>query len=193
QLSSALQDFVTNYNSLEQNLQSQLGLNGGALAGDTVITQIRQTLQQMTSYTTSTGAIRSLSDLGIEFSDSGQASFNQTTFNSLSSAQIADGFTFIGSASSGLGGFSTQLTQYGDPISGLITDEQNGLKQTDQDMQNQIATLNTRIAAVQASLTKQFEAADAQQEILQEQQQALSASLQGLSLVLYGKNANQLG
>ena len=192
QLSSALQDFVANYNTLQQNLVSQLGISGGALGGDTVLNQIRQTLQQMTSYTTSTGTVRSLSDLGIEFT-TGQASFNQTTFDSLSATQIADGFKFIGSATSGLGGFSTQLSQYSDPISGLITSEQNGLRQTDQDLQSQIGTLNTRISAVQASLTKQFEAADAQQEMLQQQQQMLTASLQGLSLVLYGKNASQLG
>ena len=43
QLSSALQDFVTNYNALQTQLAAQTGTSGGALVGDTVINQLQQT------------------------------------------------------------------------------------------------------------------------------------------------------
>jgi flagellar hook-associated protein 2 len=193
QLSSALQDFVAKYNTVQSDIQAQTGASGGPLAGDTILSQIRTTLQHMIGYTTATGTVQSLADMGVEFSDTGVASFNQTTFGSLSATQVSDAFKFIGSAASGLGGFSGSLTQYSDRVTGLIQSEVTGLKQTDLSLQDQINTLTTRAAAAQATLTNQLEAADALQSELQQQQQELTASLQGLSLVLYGQNPNQLG
>jgi flagellar hook-associated protein 2 len=193
QLSSALQDFVTKYNTVQSDVQAQTGAAGGPLAGDTILSQIRATLEHLTGYTTATGTVQSLADLGVELSDTGVASFNQTTFGALSATQVSDAFKFIGSATNGLGGFSASLSQYSDPVTGLVQSEVTGLKQTDQNLQDQIDTLTTRAAAAQTALTSQLEAADALQSELQQQQQELTASLQGLSLVLYGQNPNQLG
>ncbi len=189
QISSALQGFVTSYNTVQSDLTAQTGQSAGALSGDTVVNQLGTTLQQIASQTLSTGTVQSLSDLGITFSDRGVASFDQTVFDSLSSTQISDAFKFIGSTTSGLGGFSASLTQFSDPITGIIQAEQAGLKQTDTQFQAQISTLNARNAATQASLTSQLEAADALQAELQQQQTNLTASLQAVSLVLYGRDA----
>jgi flagellar hook-associated protein 2 len=189
QLSSALQTFVTDYNQVQSDLTAQTGQSGGALVGNSVIDQLNTTLQQIASQTLSTGTIQSLSDLGITFNDSGVASFNQTTFDALSSTQISDAFNFIGSTTSGLGGFSQTLTQFSDPVSGIIQAEQAGLKQSDSQLQTEISALNARNAAAQAALTTQLEAADATQAELQQQQTDLTASLQAVSLVLYGKDA----
>ena len=193
QVSSALQTFVSAYNTVQKDIQAQSGTSGGPLAGDTILNEIRQTLQQMIGYTTSTGTVQSLADLGVEFDDTGVASFNQSTFSALSATQISDAFKYLGTMTTGFGGFSGALDQYSDPISGLITSEVSGLRQRDQDLQDQISTLTARAAAAQTALTNQFEAADAQQEILQQQQQELTASLQGLSLVLYGPNPAPTG
>ncbi len=189
QLSSALQTFVTDYNTVQSDVAAQTGQSGGALVGDTVVDQLSTTLQQIASQTLSTGTVQSLSDLGISFNDSGAASFDQSTFDSLTSTQISDAFNFIGSTTSGLGGFSQTLTQFSDPVTGIIQAEQTGLKQTDSQLQSEISTLNTRNAAAQAALTAQLEAADATQEELQQQQTDLTASLQAVSLVLYGRDA----
>ena len=63
-------------------------------------------------------SIRSLSDLGVTFEDNtGQLSFNASTFNSLSSSQISDAFKFLGSSSSGFAAFANNFTQLSDPIS----------------------------------------------------------------------------
>ena len=193
QLSSALQDFVSNYNTLMQQINAQVGPSAGVLAGDTVVNQLQGLMRHLTSYRTSSGSVNSLADLGVEFSNTGVASFNQSTFDSLTDSQVADGFSYVGSATSGLGAFSTSLKTFSDPISGMIKVEQDGIDRTDQSIQSQIATLNDRIAIMQNNLTLQLEAADALQAELQSQQNALTASLQGLSLVLYGKNATQLG
>jgi flagellar hook-associated protein 2 len=188
QLSSALQDFVTNYNSLRTALNAQEGPSAGPLSGDTAVVQVEDTLRSLTAYGTSTGSINSLSQLGIEFDSTGQASFNQTTFDSLSATQISDGFKFVGSATSGFAGFSQTLQQFADPVTGLIQAEVTGLGQTDSSLQSQISTLTDRITTMQSNLSSQLESADAGIAELQSQQQTLTASLQSLSLVLYGQN-----
>jgi flagellar hook-associated protein 2 len=191
QISSGLQDFVTKYNALKQAVSAQVGPAAGLLLGDTVVNQLQGLLRQITSYG-GAGSVQSLSDLGVQFSNTGVASFNQSVFNSLSDTQVASALTFLGSASSGLAGFSRNLTTFSDPITGLIKVEQDGIDRTDRSFQNQIATLNDRIALMQANLLSQLEAADAAQAQLQSQQTELGASLQGLSLVLYGKNLSQV-
>jgi flagellar hook-associated protein 2 len=189
QLSSALQDFVSKYNALTQQVDAQVGLAGGALIGDTVVNQLQNVTRQITSFTASSGTVQSLADLGVQFSNTGVASFNENVFHSLSDQQISDGFRFA----SRLGSFSATLNAFSDPVTGEIKNEENGIDRTDQSIQDQITTLNDRISTLQTNLTAQLEAADALQAELQSQQQTLSASLQGLSLVLYGKNATQLG
>ncbi len=188
-LSSALQDFVSNYNALATAVQGQEGPGAGLLSGDTVISQLQDTLHSLTGYTTSTGSINSLADLGVEFDDNTvQLTFDQTAFSALTSTQISDGFKFIGSATSGLGGFSQTLQEYADPVTGLIQVEENGLNQTDTSLQSQISTLTANITTMQTNMAAQLEAADAHIAELQSQQQTLTASLRSLSLVLYGQN-----
>lgn len=191
-LSSALQDFVSKYNALQTQLKAQVGPAAGLLSGDTIVSQLQDTLRQITSYHTTSGSVQSLADLGVEFSDTGQASFNQTTFNGLSDAQVADGFTYLGSATTGFGALSTSLTQFSDPITGLIAIEQSGIDRTDKSLQDQITTLTDRINLMQTNLSRQLEAADALAAELETQQKSLTASLQGLSLVLYGKSPNSV-
>jgi flagellar hook-associated protein 2 len=188
QLSGALQTFVDSYNSLTTALQAQVGPSGGLLSGDTVINQLQDLQRQVTSYTGTSGSIKSLADLGIEFSSTGVASFNQTTFSQLSSTQVSDAFSYIGSATSGLAGFAQQAQGFSDPVDGLIADEQTGLSATDKDIQSQIATLTDRANLMQSNLQLQLAGADSLLASLESQQNTLSASLQGLSLVLYGQN-----
>jgi flagellar hook-associated protein 2 len=192
QLSSDLQTFVTNFNALNTALAAQTGTGGGSLVGNDMVTGLEGVVNQLVSYNLPSGTVQSLADLGITFNDTtGQATFNQTTFDGLSSQQVADALTFIGSPTSGLAGFAAQFTQYSDPVTGLMTTEEAGYTQTDQDLQAQITTLTTQINNMQTSLSQQLSAADSQVAQLQSQQNELTASLQGLSLVLYGQNPTE--
>ncbi len=188
-LSGALQDFVANYNALKQQVGAQVGPSAGLLSGDTVINQLQDLLRQITSFRGANGTVQSLSDLGVEFSNTGVASFNPDTFNSLTDQQVTDGFSYVSS----VGSYAANLQSFSDPITGFIKVEMDGIDRSDRTMQTQISTLNDRIAVMQSNLTLQLEKADAAQAALESQQSALTASLQGLSLVLYGKNAQQLG
>lgn len=191
QLSSILQTFVGGYNTLKADLNAQAGAAAGLLTGNSIVIGLQNTLRQIASYQGATGSVRNLANLGVTFDSSGTASFDQSAFNALSDIGIADGFSFLGSAASKFGGLSKSLTQFSDPIEGLIAFEIAGINRTDQNIQTQVATLTDRVNLMQTNLARQLARADTLLAQLQSQQQTLTASLQGLSLVLYGKNPNQ--
>jgi len=195
QLSSALQSLVTDYNTLVKQVQAQQGPSAGPLGGDLLINQIAGDMQQLVTYwnPNTTSSVRSLSDLGVTFNDTGQMSFDQNTFNSLSDTQLADAFNFLGSSTTGLGALASNFTQLTDPITGLIQTEETGLNQTNTDLNSQIATLNAQVAQVQADATAQAQQADALVAELQSQQNVVDASIQGLNYVLYGRQTNVNG
>jgi flagellar hook-associated protein 2 len=189
QLSTDLQTFVTNYNALEQALAAQQGSNQGGLNGDPAVTQLQQTLRQITGFFTTSGTITNLGGLGISFADTtGTASFDQTAFSALSAQNISDGFSFLNSLTTGSGNFVAQLQSFTDPISGLIATEVQGNSSTDKDLQSQISTLTDRINTMQSTLGLELAKADAQEAELQSQQSSVNASLVGLNFVLYGQN-----
>jgi flagellar hook-associated protein 2 len=191
QLTSALQTFVTDYNSLRTALNAQEGPAAGALSADMSVIQLEDAMRHLTGYTSSTtGNIQSLSDLGITFSSSGQASFDPTVVSGLSDSQLTDALNFIGSATTGLGGLSQTFQELSNPTTGLIAAEANGLSTTDRSLQSQITTLTSRLTLMQDNLASQLSSADAAIAELQSQQSELNASLQGLSLVLYGPNTS---
>jgi flagellar hook-associated protein 2 len=195
QLSSALQSMVSDYNALVTQLQSEQGPSAGPLSGDIVIHQISSDMQQLVTFwnPNSSSSVRSLSDLGIEFSDSGQMSFNANTFNALSDTQLADAFNFLGSATNGFAALASNFTQLTDPISGMIQTEENGLNQANTHLNSQIATLNANVAQIQAAATAQAQQADAFVAQLQSQQNVVDASIQSLNYVLYGRQTNANG
>ncbi len=189
QLSSDLQSFVTNYNAVETQLQAQEGTAAGGLNGDPVVTQLQQTLREITGFFTTSGTVTNLGDLGVTFADAtGTATFDQTAFNSLSAQQISDGFSFVTALTTGAGNFTAQLQSFTDPVSGLIATEVQGNDNTDRDLQSQISTLTDRINTLQSNLQLLLAQADAQEAELQSQQASVNASLVGLNYVLYGQN-----
>jgi flagellar hook-associated protein 2 len=190
-ISAALQSFVSGYNSLHDALNAEAGPAAGLLQGDPLVTQLESALRQVASYRASSGSVRSLADLGVTFDANGKVSLDPATVDSLSGQQLSDAFQFVGSATTGLAGFSQTFGQYTDPITGLIKIESDGFAQTDKSLQAQIGTLNTRINATQTALAARLQVVDSLIAHLQSQQQSLTASLQGLNLVLYGKNPNQ--
>jgi flagellar hook-associated protein 2 len=195
QLSSALQTFVTDYNTLVSAVEAQQGQNAGPLQGDLIINEISSDMQNLATYYNPSGAssIRSLSDLGVNFNDTGQMSFSSSTFNALSDAQISDAFQFLGSANTGFAALASNFSQLTDPITGMIQAQISGYETTNTDLGNEITTEQAQAAAIQASATSQAEAADALVAQLQQEQSDLDASIQSVNYVLYGKQVGADG
>jgi flagellar hook-associated protein 2 len=192
QLSSAIQTFVTAYNAAQQVVAGQVGQNAGPLSGDFLVRQVQSDLSALADYQGS-GVVQNLSDLGITFDDSGTMSFDADTFNALSDSQLTSAFSFFGSSTTGFGALADSFTQLTDPVSGMITIQQQSYQQDDQDLQSQMTTLSDRINTMQSNLQLQLAAADSLIASLESQQQTLTASLQAVSLVDYGKQDESNG
>ncbi len=195
QLSNDLQTFVTNYNALATALQAQTGTSGGALVGDSTVQQLQQTMQHLIShFSSSTGSVQSLSDLGITFGGiDGTLTFDPTKIAGMGSSQLTDALSFVGSTTTGLGGFSQNFDQFSNSVTGLIQTEIGSLTTSDTNLQKQIDSTTTQINTMQQNLAKQIEASDALESAYESQQSELTASLQGLDLVLYGKAVGSPG
>lgn len=195
QLTNDLQTLVSNYNSLVTAVQAQVGGSNGALIGDSTITQLEQAMQHLASYySSSSGSVQSLSDLGVTFnSTNGAATFDPTVIGGMSSSQLTDALNYVGSTSTGLGGFSATFDGFSDPVTGLIQTEITSDKASDSNLQTQIDTTTNQINTMQQNLATQIESADTLESEYESQQTELTASLQGLDLVLYGKAAGSPG
>ena len=66
-----------------------MGQGGGPLTGDSLIYTLTNVLDQIANYVgSSSGSISSLSNLGVTLQDTGQLSFDQSTFAAASQSDI---------------------------------------------------------------------------------------------------------
>jgi len=186
QISNAVKDLVSAYNTTAAAVDAQIGPAAGLLSGSNIVREVSGALRELTGYRGS-GSVASLGDLGLELSATGEASFNQATFDALSDSQIGAALDLLGSATSGLGGLASRFTQISDPVTGLIALQQRQYDRTDQQITDHIAVLTERVNALQLSVSSRLQAADALLARLESQQTVLDASLKGLALTLYGK------
>ena len=167
-LSSALSSFATAYNSAVSAVTGETGQNGGALAGQSLVYELQDTLSQIAQFTGSSGSVQSLSDLGLDLSDTGTLSFDSSQFNGLSSSGIQQ---FLGGLTTG--GFlqtaNNALSTIADPTTGMLTTEFNNIEDEITNDDNQISNDQTEVNTIQTNLTSQLSAADAAIAVLQEQ------------------------
>jgi len=190
QISTALQTFVNNYNTLAAQVAQQVGTTGGPLVGNMLIQNILTDTQQLGSYwnPSTTSSIRSLADLGITFADlTGQLTFDPTVFNNLSSTQLSDAMKFLGSSKSGFAALANNFTQLSDPVTGLILSQENSYDSANTQIADQITSLNARITVMENAETAKIQAADALIAQLQSNQNTVNASIQSLNYVAFGK------
>lgn len=192
QMSNSLQTLVSSYNSLQSQLSHQFGSSGGALSGNNILYQIRQAMSSIVQYQGST-TMGNLADLGIEMSNTGQMSFNQTTFNGLSDSQIAAAASLLGSSTSGIGGLERKFNAISDPVTGSVALQTKQWDAANQRIAQQISERNSAISRLQASINQRLQAADASIAGLTTQQSTLTASITSLSYVSYGYNSDASG
>lgn len=186
-LATALASFVSAYNATRDTVTAQVGETAGLLSGDFVVREIQQTLRQLGAYKDSGGTINNLADLGIEFDETGEMSFDSSSFYSLPDSAIAEAFDFLGSAATGFGALSKSLTAISDPVTGLIKTQQDQYDRADDRLSDQILALAERIDYMQTSLSAKLQQADVLLAQLEAQQTLLTASLDSLNLALFGK------
>jgi flagellar hook-associated protein 2 len=157
---NALSNFASAYNTVVSDLSAQTGQNAGALSGQSIIGALRGALEQVVLYNSGSGTVSSLSSLGLDLSDTGQLSFDSSTFDANSTDAITG---FLGSIANGgfLQSVNATLDSVLDPTSGTLTTEIN-------DNGNEITQENSTISAetqklttLQSTLDQQMSDADA--------------------------------
>ncbi len=168
---NALSSFATAYNSVVAELNQNRGQNGGALAGQSVIYELEDSLQSLANFSSGSGSVTSLADLGLSFDDSGNLDFDSSSFEQTASSAGGDLLNFIGTSSSGgfLQAANNLVTSVTDPSTGILTG-------ATQDTANQLSTLATKISddqtqvtQLQQSLTTQMANADSAISSLEQQ------------------------
>jgi flagellar hook-associated protein 2 len=176
---NAISSFVTAYNAAVDEVTKNRGQNGGALAGQSVLDGLSNTLSSLANYnSTSSGSVTNLTDIGISFDQNGHLQFDASTFESAASTSLNNVMSFVGSVSGNtgfLGAASTALTNVTDPTTGLIVSETNSLGTSITNLQTQISADQTYVNNLQSSITAQMATADAAIATLQSQDSQITA------------------
>ena len=181
-ISNALSSFATAYNSSVDELAKSRGQNAGALSGDSVVFSLTNSLNQLANYTGTSGSFTSLESLGLTFDTNGHLNFDPTALSTVSSSQLSDLTSFLGSATGG--GFlqfaTNMLTGIEDPTSGLlptaISSTANEITQENQ----QISDQQDQINQLQTSLQAQMSQADSTIASLESQNSYFTSLFQSM-------------
>ena len=171
-VSSALSSLASAYNNAVDELTKNRGQNGGALAGNGLVSELTSALNSIGSYVSgSSGAVSSLTNVGLSFDTTGHLVFDQPTFDSAASTSITDVMSFLGTETGG--GFIqstyTTLTSLTDSTTGVITEAGNSIGTSITNLTTQISAKQDQVTQLQSSLTLQMEQADAAISTLQGQ------------------------
>jgi len=169
-IASAISGFVNAYNAAAQALAKQRGTSGGALAGQSVVNTVAQSLQDITGFNGS-GTIQSMADLGLTFDTEGALSFDATVLSAAADRDFASVTSFLGTPTGGgfLQSATNTLKTLLDPTSGTIPMLLTSIAGEITDTNNQISQNQDRVDQLQRDLTARMSAADA--AIAQMQQQ----------------------
>jgi len=174
QASTAINQFVTDYNAAIQALNSQFTFSSstsseGPLASDTVVRNLQNELMQAVDYTaapasgTTTTTIPNLSSLGITVNDDGTLSVDSGTLNATLTNNFSDVQNFFQGSS--LNGFANtldqQLTSYLAPGDGAFTVDLSSMNSEITDLQTDVTNFQTNyIAPLQTQLQSDYSQAE---------------------------------
>lgn len=170
-IATALNTFVTAYNSVTTALDGQRGSSNGALSGQSIISTLAHSMRQIAGYR-GTGSIQSMSDLGLEFDKNGVLSFDSTKLTSVASKDFKGVTDFLGSMN-GTGGFlkaaNDSLKSITDSTSGVIAAASSSVTRQIAATDTSIADAQDRVDQMKYNLNAQMAAADAMIAALQQQ------------------------
>lgn len=169
-VSSAIQKFVTDYNSVQTYISSQQvvttsssgAVSPGTLTADQTSSELASSLRSIVAAaipSLSGNAVSMLSDIGIDTNGKDNTlSVNTSTLNSALSNNLSNVNSLFNDPTNGI---ATQLNNFlNDTIgtNGTLTDHQTSLKQQSNNISTQISNLNSKISSDEALWTSQFQA-----------------------------------
>jgi flagellar hook-associated protein 2 len=167
-LQTALSNFATAYNAAFSAVEAQVGQNGGALSGQSIVYTLQNMLESLVQYSSGSGAVASLNDLGLSVDDTGVMTFDASTFTGQDPSAIA---AFLGSATTG--GFmetaTNAMTAVDDPTAGDLATDYSGLEDQITNDNQMISDDQARITLMETNLQSELTQADAAIATLQSQ------------------------
>ena len=166
-ISSAINSFVSDYNTLIANVNSQFAYNqatkvAGTLQQDSAVRGLQSQLLEASNYLSSSGTYATLTSLGITTNSDGTLSVNSTTLDTaIETNSTAVASFFQGTANNGFAGsLSSTLNTYTDPTEGAFTVDLQSISSENQDLTDRTNTLERYLTSQQTILTAQYNAAD---------------------------------
>jgi flagellar hook-associated protein 2 len=198
-VSTDLTNFVSGFNNLTTQIGSLSTFNtttntAGLLLGDSTTQQIESSLYDAINTAVPTaGEYKTLASIGITIGNNAQLSFNQNTFNTAFANDPNAVMNLFSQATSGLGNvINNAITTLTDPVTGIVTIENNTLSTEIQNDQNTATMLNTLLGQQKAQLQAEFNNMESTLASLQGQQEALE-TLGTISSSVGSGAATQIG
>lgn len=183
-VSTAVSSFITAYNTLVTDVNTQTGYNAstqtaGILQSDSAITGLQSALLASTNYGSGSGTFQTLDSLGVTTNTDGTLTLNATTLaNAVQTNSAAVATFFQGSALNGFANsLTTSLNTYTDPTQGAFTVDLQSISNENTDLTNETSTLELYLASQQKILTAQYNAADIAIQQLPQQIKQIQALL----------------
>ncbi|HEY0255876.1 MAG TPA: flagellar filament capping protein FliD [Candidatus Methylacidiphilales bacterium] len=177
-IAAAINAFITQYNTTQTTIADYTHVDtadvakNGPLATDTNLTFLAPDLRSVTSgSTSSTAAIRMLSDLGIDTNanDNTLTDVNTTDLQNALTNNLPDVIAMFEDPTTGLTNtIQNTISQYNDSLNGSLVNEENANSAEITFNQSQITRMQEQIAVEKTNLENQFAALDSQ-EALNEQ------------------------
>jgi flagellar hook-associated protein 2 len=185
-VTSQLAEFTNDFNTLVTTINAESNYNttsnqGGILLGDATTQQIQQTLYNLIGTVLPSGKFTDLADVGITIQANASVTgatlqFNTNTFEA---AFASDPSAVQGLFAQGTNGFGTVISNaiktLTDPVSGVVTLQDNSLSTSITQYQAQITELNAVLADKREQLQTEFNYMEQTLATLQSQQSVLSA------------------
>jgi flagellar hook-associated protein 2 len=188
--SSAISQFVTDYNQVISDINAQFDDNGsgqGPLAQDANLTNLQNAVEQALDFI-SPGSSTSLSTLGVSINIDGTLSLDSTTLqNALQNNFSGVQSFFQGSALNGFANnMDQELTNFLAPANGAFTLDLQSMSNEETTLNNDISNFQSSvIKPLQTNLESEFSQAETELEELPNELKQISAE--------FGNNSNSNG
>jgi flagellar hook-associated protein 2 len=189
-IATALASFVNAYNAAAAEVDSHRGEKPGALAGQSIIFTLSNTLSDLTGYTAAGGTFGSLRDLGISLDKGGMLSFDTAAFRVSVAGHLDELDTFLGNTKTGgyLKSTLDSLVSLEDSDKGAVKTQSRILSDEITAQDKKIEEEQQRIENLRTALTQQMSAADALIASLEQQVTYITGMFESMRVASQGYN-----
>jgi len=183
QAGTAISQFVTAYNKVVGDLNSQFAVDStgkaGILASDSTLGLVQDQLLSAIN-ASSSGSVTNLGSIGINLQNDGTLAVDVPTLTNALNSNFSAIQNFFQSTSTGVGqALTSGLTNIADPTQGSISLDLKGITQQQTDVASQILNLQTNLTQEQQTLVTKYSNVNVILQQLPILQQQISGQLAG--------------